>query len=198
MNALPISIDLLEPGSGSRALYLPGVLEPTEGSTILKELLEARIWSRPAVTMFGRTAPLPRRVAWVAHRPYQYGGISSEPLPWTPTLTELRTLADRLGDTSFDSVLLNRYDDGSHKVAWHADDEPIFDSDSPIVSISLGATRRFKLKNRASGAVVEQRLEHGSALVMSGRCQVDFLHEVPREARVTEPRINLTFRRLAS
>jgi len=198
MMAVPFPIELLPADSGSHASYIPGVIEPTVGDRMLAELLASPIWSRPVVTMFGRSAPLPRRVAWVADRPYRYGRISSEPLPWTPTLTELRTLADRLGDTSFDSVLLNRYDDGSHKVAWHADDEPIFDSDSPIVSISLGATRRFKLKNRASGAIVEQRLDHGSALVMSGRCQVDFLHEVPREARVTEPRINLTFRRLAS
>jgi alkylated DNA repair dioxygenase AlkB len=195
---LPLDLELLPVGCGSGARYVPGVIEPSEADGMLAELLAAPIWSRPDITMFGRTSRLPRQVAWFGDKRYAYSRISTEPLGWTPLLLRMRNIARDLTGTDFDSALANRYDDGQATVAWHADDEPIFDTGGTIVGLSLGATRRFKLKHRDTGEVVEQRLDHGSALVMTGRCQCDWVHSVPREARVTEPRINLTFRRLAS
>ncbi len=195
---LPLDLELLPAGCGSGARYVPGVIEPGEADRMLAELLAAPIWSRPNITMFGRTSPLPRQVAWFGDERYSYAGVSTEPLGWTPLLLRMRSIARELTGTDFDSALGNKYDDGRATVAWHADDEPVIDKGAPIVGLSLGATRRFKLKHRDTGEVVEQRLDHGSALVMTGRCQRDWVHSVPREARVTEPRINLTFRRLAS
>jgi alkylated DNA repair dioxygenase AlkB len=40
-----------------------------------------------------------------------------------------------------------------------------------------------------------ERLTHGSLLIMAGGTQKNFKHEVPKELGVTQPRINLTFRR---
>ena len=39
-------------------------------------------------------------------------------------------------------------------------------------------------------------LESGSVLVMKGDTQKNWLHSLPKSTRVTEPRINLTFRRI--
>lgn len=68
-----------------------------------------------------------------------------------------------------------------------------------IASISLGATRRFVLKHRRDASTrFALDLPHGSLLVMSGATQRNFRHALPRSARVTMPRINLTFRNVAS
>jgi alkylated DNA repair dioxygenase AlkB len=65
-----------------------------------------------------------------------------------------------------------------------------------IASVSLGAERLFRLKRRDGTVVFLERLRHGSLLMMAGDTQKNFRHEVPREPGVTQPRINLTFRRI--
>jgi alkylated DNA repair dioxygenase AlkB len=44
--------------------------------------------------------------------------------------------------------------------------------------------------------VFSERLPHGSLLIMAGDTHKNFKHEVPKEPGVTQPRINLTFRRI--
>ena len=65
-----------------------------------------------------------------------------------------------------------------------------------IASVSLGAERLFRLKRQSGPVVFAERLPHGSLLIMAGRTQKNFRHEVPKEADVDQPRINLTFRRI--
>jgi alkylated DNA repair dioxygenase AlkB len=86
-------------------------------------------------------------------------------------------------------------------MGYHADDEPELGPEPCIASVSLGATRRFVLRPRAkkgTRAPVEIPLTHGSLLVMRGGTQRHWVHGVPREPRVTEARVNLTFRSLVA
>lgn len=195
MNLFGNHAELLPTGT-SRARYITHAITPETADRALSELLASTEWSQPTVIMFGKRSPLPRLVAWVADQGvmYSYTGLSTAPQPWTPLLEQLRYVAERHAAVRFNTVLLNAYLDGSHKVSWHSDNEPLFGPRPTIASLSLGAERRFKMRSRLTGEVVEQRLGHGSLLVMSGDCQRDWEHEVPREARVTLPRVNLTFR----
>jgi alkylated DNA repair dioxygenase AlkB len=67
-----------------------------------------------------------------------------------------------------------------------------------IGSVSLGAERLFRLKANKGSIVWSERLPSGSLLIMAGQTQKRFKHEVPKEPYVTEPRINLTFRRISA
>jgi len=58
----------------------------------------------------------------------------------------------------------------------------------------LGAERLFRLKGKGGAVAFSERLPHGSLLIMAGSTQKNFKHEVPKEPRVTQPRINLTSR----
>lgn len=64
-----------------------------------------------------------------------------------------------------------------------------------IVTVSLGAPRTWIMqekKPRKSAEVGEKRkwvLENGSLLVMQGDVQKLYTHEIPKEAKVKEPRI---------
>ena len=55
--------------------------------------------------------------------------------------------------------------------------------------------RRFRWRNKADGTTTTQVLEHGSLLVMPPGFQRDYLHELPKQQKVSGSRINLTFRR---
>jgi alkylated DNA repair dioxygenase AlkB len=190
-------VDLLPPGD-SRALYFPAYIDDIESDSIFHELNGAEIWHQPDILMFGRTSKLPREVAWVAEpgQQYKYSGVSSNPQPWTPLLKELCQRVTETAGTTFNSVLLNRYRDGNDTVAWHVDDEAELGYMPMIASLSLGADRRFQFRNKKTRETIEKRLAHGSLLIMSGHCQKEWLHQIPRERRILSPRINLTFRNL--
>lgn len=54
-------------------------------------------------------------------------------------------LAKYLPRTEFTNFQLNQYNvDG--RLGWHADDEPEMDKTEPIMSVSLGSTRRFQMR----------------------------------------------------
>lgn len=183
-------------GGGASAVYIRDFLATEVAWRLLADLNAAIEWHQPRIRMFGRASPLPREVAWVADPgvAYRYSGVSSVPQGWTPFLRDLRGRLEEHTGALFNSVLINRYRDGADTVAWHADDEPELGLTPTITSISLGAERRFQLRHKATKHTVEIRLEHGSLLVMSGTCQRDWVHQVPREAKVKESRVNLTFR----
>lgn len=150
--------------------------------------------------MFGRTVPAPRLEAWYGDpgAAYTYSGLAHEPLPWTAELQDLRERVESATATTFNSVLANLYRSGADSNGWHADDEPELGEQPVIASLSLGATRRFLLRHRASGERVELMLEAGSLLVMRGATQQCWQHCVPKQRTVQAPRINLTFRRVAA
>jgi 2OG-Fe(II) oxygenase superfamily len=49
-----------------------------------------------------------------------------------------------------------------------------------IASLSLGSTRKFKLRHKESGETVDYQLESGSLLIMLPGCQEDWVHAVPK------------------
>ena len=92
------------------------------------------------------------------------------------------------------SCLLGLYANGDNHVNWHADDEPeLLDR---IVSLSLGATRTFNIREGTDGEPIPLALDHGSVLVMTVESQKTWQHSVPREP-AAGPRMNLTFRTIA-
>jgi alkylated DNA repair dioxygenase AlkB len=63
-----------------------------------------------------------------------------------------------------------------------------------IASLSLGSTRKFKLRLKGSGETVDYHLESGSLLIMLPGCQEDWVHAVPKTAHPVGEQINWTFR----
>lgn len=122
----------------------------------------------------------------------------SSPAPWLPVILELKTRVEAVCDASFNSVLLNLYRDGADSMGWHSDDEPELGERPEIASLSLGATRRFRLRHRRRKDLepVAIDLENGSLLIMKGETQRFWKHHVPKTKRVAESRVNLTFRNI--
>lgn len=73
-------------------------------------------------------------------------------------------------------------------MGWHRDDEVM--ASTRIVSLSLGAERRFRLRPESGRGSVGMDLEHGSLLLMDGRIP----HCLPKTRRPVGERVNLSFR----
>lgn len=75
---------------------------------------------------------------------------------------------------SFTGCFTNKYEDGSHYMGFHSDDEaengPLKDN-RVIASVTFGEARRFVFKRKSDGTKVELTLEPGSLLLMKGRTQ---------------------------
>ena len=69
-------------------------------------------------------------------------------------------------DCEINSVLVNRYKDGSCCIPWHSDDEPALGECPTIYSLSLGDARIFEIKGKTSRIVKKINLYDGTMVVM--------------------------------
>jgi alkylated DNA repair dioxygenase AlkB len=121
-----------------------------------------------------------------------------QPLLWNPALTNIKSKIESLSKMEFNSVLLNLYRDGKDSVAWHSDDEPELGKNPVIASVSFGANRRFMFRHKRQKELkYELELTHGSLLMMKGTTQHFWQHQIPKVKKLTQPRINLTFRQIS-
>ncbi|RSK31150.1 alpha-ketoglutarate-dependent dioxygenase AlkB family protein [Hymenobacter metallilatus] len=192
------------PLPAAELLLDPSFLSLVEAEHLLANLTAAVPWRHEPIRLFGREVMQPRLTAWYgdAGAAYAYSGLRLEPLPWLPELQLLRRQVEQATGTPFNSVLLNLYRSGQDSMGYHADDEPELGSEPVIASVTLGATRRFRLKPRpaafaeATGlpAPLSLPLTSGSLLVMRGPTQRNWLHALPKTSQPVGPRLNLTFR----
>ena len=163
------------------------------------ELLQNNInWKQEEVKFYGKTFPVPRKTAWYGYEGfnYSYSGITCFPEIWTKELLEIKKEIEKfIPDEDFTSVLLNLYNNGNDKMGWHADDEKELGINPTIASVSLGETRRFDIKHKQNPELhYKFELTSGSLLIMRGALQHHWVHQIPAQKKVKEPRINLTFR----
>ena len=196
-------MDLFRPDSAANLLpydgaasYHGSILGDCEAWDYFEALMVTVPWKHDEVVIFGKRIVTAREVAWYGDSDfsYTYSGTTKRALPWKRELVALKGLAEKLTGASYNSCLLNLYHDGKEGMAWHSDDEKSLVKDASIASISLGAERKFAFKHKRTKETVSVTLEHGSLLEMKGRTQTFWLHRLPPSTKVTEPRINLTFR----
>jgi alkylated DNA repair dioxygenase AlkB len=193
--AVPAAARNLLPSDGEM-YFFPDAIAPDEAARLYARLRREIAFVRPVETVYGRQHALPRGQAWFSDGPYKYAGMTLSPAPMPECLLPLKAIAERIAHDRFNGVLVNLYETGRDYVSWHSDDEtkvigPV------IASLSLGGTRRFVVRRRDNPrAKVALDLTAGSCLLMAGTMQQHWQHSVPRVARA-EPRINLTFRRVA-
>jgi alkylated DNA repair dioxygenase AlkB len=189
---------------GGELYYEERFLPPEDASRFFSALLDKCAWERHT-TSFGH--PVPRDEAYYGDpgTNYTYSRREYQPLPWPAELLILKNLVEQatpaeayanlsLPALGYNAVLCNLYRDGNDSVGLHADAEP--EMGPVIASLSLGATRTFRLREKGGAVAFSERLPGGSLLIMAGQTQKNFKHELPKEPRVTQPRINLTFRRI--
>ncbi len=176
--------------------YYGKVLGKQEADAYFQTLWDTIEWQNDEAIMFGKRIVTKRKVAWYASSSftYTYSKVTKQALPWTKELLELKELAEKETGETYNSCLLNLYHHGEEGMGWHSDGERDLKRNGAIASLSFGAERKFSFKHRDTKETVSLQLEHGSLLVMKGATQRHWLHRLPPTKRVSEPRINLTFR----
>jgi alkylated DNA repair dioxygenase AlkB len=175
----------------------PDWLSPVESDDYFQLFYKELDWKTETLVMAGKSVQSPRLVAWYgdAGAVYRYSGTHYKALPWHSALYEIKQRLVNEFSTPINSVLANLYRHGKDSVGWHADSEKELGKQPTIFSLSLGASRFFdyRLKGQSDS---KQRIElnAGTLLIMQGDFQHYWQHQVPKQLKITEPRINLTFR----
>jgi alkylated DNA repair dioxygenase AlkB len=177
-------------------IYLPKVMSSDKSSGLYTHLAESLNWQQPSINMFGKSHPIPRLQCFIAdpNANYTYSNSYLKKEAWPSILAALRTRLESHYGHTFNAVLVNWYRDGKDSMGWHSDDEAEL-GDSPfIVSLSLGSTRKFLIRDKQSQKQWPIMLEDGSCLIMQGLSQLKYQHSLPKQLKVNQGRINLTFR----
>lgn len=179
----------------------PALFSPREADDLFDALRNDICWKQEQIKRYGRVYNIPRLTAWYGDpdKTYSYSGITVESSPWTPPLLQIKKKIENVSGVSFNSVLLNLYRSGSDGVSWHSDDERELGENPVIGSVSFGEPRPFQMRHKS---IKNEKqillLEHGSFLLMQGRTQHHWLHQIPKSKKVMDERINLTFRVVAT
>jgi alkylated DNA repair dioxygenase AlkB len=177
-------------------IYLGAVLSEGECSYYFEKMMTEIDWKNDEAVLFGKKIITKRKAAWYADKKYAYtySNSTKHALPWTYDLLTLKAIVERKSSATFNSVLLNLYHNGEEGMAWHSDDEKTLQNNGVIVSLSLGAERKFSFNHKNTGETVSLVLGNGSLLVMKGSTQKNWLHRLPPTKKIDQPRVNLTFR----
>lgn len=176
--------------------YYGKIITSFEANRYFELLLNNIVWENDKAIIFGKSIVTKRKIAWYGDSDYlyTYSNSTKQALAWTEELLYLKQTIENVTGANYNSCLLNLYHNGNEGLGWHSDDEESLGKNNNIASLSLGADRKFLFKHKLTKQNVSILLEHGSLLVMKGSTQSNWLHSLPKSRKISQPRINLTFR----
>lgn len=130
---------------------------------------------------------------------YRYTGRVNKALPVPPALVPLRDWLCAAIDPRLNALLLNWYDGPGHYIGPHHDDTRDMIAGAPIVTVSFGETRVFRL-TRGAGAAKQARdfpAANGAVFVLPFATNAVWKHAVPKSARYAGRRVSVTLRAFA-
>lgn len=164
--------------------------------------------TEPEITVMGRKCNQKRNVGFVSDESegYKYSGQTAESKPTTSSFRKLLRKVNQIYDSDYNSILINEYMNGTNTIGRHSDSKKDLDINAGVVSLSIGAGRKFRVrrigydiddehKKHIPPVLFEHITGNYEFLQMGGRFQEELTHEIPTEARIKEKRISFTFRK---
>lgn len=126
---------------------------------------------------------------------YRYTGSRNNALPIPDKLKPFLEWSQKYIDARLNGLLLNWYDGSqSHYIGAHRDDTRDLHPDSPIVTISIGQERVFRLRPWKQKGFKDLTVRHGDIVVVPWDTNTQWTHEVPHFKKYNGKRISITLR----
>lgn len=177
---------------GKDLIYLPGI----EANYDPFPVLDSFQLKQETIRIFGKEILQPRlsQLFGDSNISYTYSQKKLDAMEWNPFLSALKIRLEKTLSYEFNSALVNLYRDGNDSMGLHSDDEKELGTDPVIASVSYGATRKMIFRRKKDKHKEILYLNHGDIILMRGKIQQDWKHEIPKEKGILIPRINITFR----
>lgn len=167
--------------------------EMCDGKALFEELWELHPPEFHEMMIKGQLVKTPR---WqqAYGRDYVYSGSRNQALPVPELFAPYWDWVKETVDERLNGLLLNWYDGSQkHYIGKHRDaHEPLVDG-SPIVTISFGGERVFRMRPWRGSGYTDFAATNGSVFVIPYDTNLAWTHEVPKSAK-DDRRISITFR----
>ena len=151
----------------------------------------------PKIFVYGRECIQHRSIGFFSDKSigYTYSRKLESSQNLTDNLKKLLEIINTFFKSDFNGILINKYLDGNEYISSHSDDEKEI-SENGVISISVGAVRKFRIRDKSSRKIVKDiPTEPYNVIHMNGDFQKEFLHEIPIEKKIKDCRYSLTFRK---
>ncbi|MTB51325.1 alpha-ketoglutarate-dependent dioxygenase AlkB [Lewinella sp. W8] len=146
------------------------------------------------VVMAGKEVPLPRWQQAYGYN-YRYTGSVNKSLPIPKKLHPFLRFCHEHVDKRLNGLLLNWYDGKQgHYIGKHRDSTIGLLPQSPIVTISLGEERVFRLRPYRGTGSVDLPVANGDVVIIPWNTNLSWTHEVPKLKKYQGKRISVTLR----
>lgn len=175
---------------------LPASIEPRD---LVSRKVFTALWKlRPSepqkIEVMGWEVPIPRRQKAFG-RDYTFSGRTSRAEPVPNLLNPFLEWGRGNVDPRANGLLVNWYDAAAReRIGPHRDEIRGLVEGSPIVTISLGAPRIFRLREFRGSARLDIMMGNGSVLVLPWKTNRGWKHEVLHRADDSGCRISVTLR----
>ena len=161
------------------------------------EYIDPRLEERPKIIVYGKICKQNRNIGFFSDESigYKYSNKLMKSKPLSESMIDLLDIVNKILDTKFNGILVNKYMNGNDYIGAHSDDETELDKIG-VVSISYGEERIFRIRDKKDKKIVlDENTTHCGILYMGGDFQRLYTHEIPIQKKITKPRISLTFRK---
>lgn len=146
------------------------------------------------IKMYGKEIPTPR---WQQSygKNYNYTGSKNNALPIPEDFQMFLKWSCENIDDRLNGLLLNWYDGmKKHYIGAHRDDTNDLYMDSPVVTISLGQERKFRMRPYGGKGYKDFPMNNGTVIIVPWETNIKWTHEVPHFAKNNGKRISVTLR----
>jgi alkylated DNA repair dioxygenase AlkB len=180
---------------------------------IHKELIDeciadtaGKLAEKPPIMVYGKMCRQQRNVGFFSDESSGYN-YSTQKMPSQALTPAMATLLERVNEqlgATYNGMLVNEYLNGDDKIGAHSDDERDLDPAVGVAALSVGGGRIFRIRHKQVGkqfAGEKKFFDHTTGnyelMVMGGKFQKEFTHEIPEQKKVKDKRLSITFRRHA-
>lgn len=166
---------------------------------VFDELWNCHPQDQGVVRMFGKLTKVPR-FQQPYMKSYKFSGVNHQAIDLPDKFNPYLEWINKQKYHKYNGVLVNYYRNGDDYIGRHSDNESELAKGVPIVSISLGKTRTFRLRDKENNESIikDIKMPNNTYLIMAGKkFQTTIKHEVIKEKYNEDEdnrRINITFR----
>lgn len=159
--------------------------------------IEHLLIKNPQIKIYDKIAYQHRSIGFFSNTSigYKYSGQIAKSQKLTEKLNVLLEKVNKIYNSKYNGILINKYTDGNDYIGAHSDDESALDSNSGVIAISVGQSRKFRIRNKSDKKIVKDIIVNdGEIIQMGGDFQKEFTHEIPVEKKAKGTRYSFTFR----
>tara|TARA_B110000261_G_C13022607_1_gene332758 strand:+ start:217 stop:813 length:597 start_codon:yes stop_codon:yes gene_type:complete len=160
--------------------------------------IQDKLLDYPKIRIYNKDAIQHRCIGFFSNESigYYYSGQLAKSQPLSENIKKLLENINSEFNSKFNGILINKYNDGNDYIGRHSDNEKGLDDKIGVLTLSYGAVRKFRIRNKKDNKIViDIPLEPYEIVHMGGNFQKEFTHEIPIEKKVKDCRYSFTFRK---